>query len=152
MESGNAANIIPETALIRGNMRAYTQEKRDFMKKRIVELSEGIAKAWRGEAKVEFPFGVAPNVNDKELTLEMEEYLEDVAQIEIIQPIAGSEDFANLCQYIPTFFANVGCGSPQDGYEYSMHNPKMRIDEAGLPYGTAAHCQCAFEYLAHHSK
>ncbi len=151
MESGNAANIIPETAVIRGNMRAYTPEKREFMKKRIVELSEGIAKAWRGEADVAFPFGVAPNVNDRELTLEMEEYLEDVAQVEIIQPIAGSEDFANLCQYVPTFFANVGCGSPQDGYEYSMHNPKMRIDEAGLPYGTAAHCQCAYEYLAHHS-
>ena len=151
MESGNAANIIPETAVIRGNMRAYTPEKREFMKKRIVELSEGIAKAWRGEADVAFPFGVAPNVNDRELTLEMEEYLEDVAQVEIIQPIAGSEDFANLCQYVPTFFANVGCGSPQDGYEYSMHNPKMRIDEAGLPYGTAANCQCAYEYLAHHS-
>lgn len=152
MESGNVANVIPETALIKGNMRAYTPEKREFLKKRIVELSEGIAKAWRGKAEVTFPFGVAPNVNDKELTLEMKKYLEDVAKVEVIQPIAGSEDFANLCQYVPTFFANVGCGSPQDGYEYSMHNPKMRIDEAGLPYGTAAHCQCAYEYLANHSK
>lgn len=152
VESGNVSNVIPDSALIKGNMRAYTQEKRDFMKKRITEISEGIAKTWRGEATVEFPFGVAANVNDRELTKEMREYLEEVVNVEIISPIAGSEDFANLGLHVPTFFANVGCGSPDDGYEYSMHNPKMRIDEDGLPYGTAAHCQCAFEYLAHHSK
>jgi amidohydrolase len=152
VESGNAANIIPDKALIKGNMRAYTQEKRDFMKKRITEISEGIAAAWRGKAEVEFPFGVAPNVNNRELTQEMRGYIEEVANVIIIPPIGGSEDFANLSLRVPTFFANVGCGSPEDGFEYSMHNPKMRIDENGLPYGTAAHCQCAFEYLAHHSK
>lgn len=152
VESGNVSNVIPDSALIKGNMRAYTQEKREFLKTRITEISEGIAKTWRGEATVEFPFGVAANVNDRELTKEMRGYLEEVANVEIISPIAGSEDFANLGLHIPTFFANVGCGSPDDGYEYSMHNPKMRIDEDGLPYGAAAHCQCAFEYLAHHSK
>lgn len=151
--SGNASNIIPDSAEILGNVRAFSREKREFLKRRIEEISSGIAAVWRGTAVTEYRVGVAPNVNDRELTKEMKGYIEEVAKkVEIIKPISGSEDFANLGMYIPTFYANVCAGSPEDGYEYSMHNPKMRIDERALPYGTAAHCQCAFEYLAHHTK
>lgn len=151
--SGTASNIVPGEAEIQGNVRTFTQEKREFVKQRISEIASGVAEAWRGTAETEYTVGVAPNVNDPALTQEMKGYLGDVAKrIQIIRPISGSEDFANMGLHVPTFFANVCAGSPEDGYEYAMHNPKMRIDEEALPYGTAAHCQCAFEYLAHHSK
>lgn len=151
--SGNASNIIPDKAEILGNVRAFSRESREFLKQRIEEIASGIAKVWRGTAVTEYRVGVAPNVNDEALTKEMKGYIEEVAKkVEIIQPISGSEDFANLGMYVPTFYANVCAGSPEDGYEYAMHNPKMRVDEEALAYGTAAHCQCAFEYLAHHGK
>ncbi|MDO4383642.1 MAG: M20 family metallopeptidase [Eubacteriales bacterium] len=151
IHSGNASNIIPDTAEIRGNVRAFTQEKREYLKKRIAEIATGVASAWQGTAEISYTVGVAPNVNDRELTQEMKGYLANVAKkIQIIQPVSGSEDFANIGLHVPTFFANLCAGAPEDGYEYSMHNPKMRVDEEALPYGTAAHCQCAYEYLAHH--
>lgn len=77
--------------------------------------------------------------------------LDVMDKVQIIPPVAGSEDFANLCEFVPTFWANIGFGDPSDGYEYSMHNPKMRLDEDALPYGTAAHCHLATEWLRHHS-
>lgn len=153
VQTGTASNIVPGEAEIQGNVRTFTQAKREFVKKRIAEIAAGVAATWRGTAKTEYTIGVAPNVNNPALAQEMKGYLEDVAKrIEIIRPISGSEDFANIGLHVPTFFANVCAGSPEDGYEYSMHNPKMRIDEEALPYGAAAHCQCAFEYIVHHSK
>lgn len=151
IRSGTASNIIPDTAEIQGNVRAFTQEKREYVKRRISEIASGVASTWQGTAETIYTVGVAPNMNDRALTQEMQGYLADVAKkVQIIKPVSGSEDFANLGLYVPTFFANVCAGAPEDGYEYSMHNPKMRVDEEALPYGTAAHCQCAYEYLAHH--
>ena len=103
-------------------------------------------------AETEFVVGVAPVFNNEEMAAEMHGYALDVMdKVQIVPAVAGSEDFANICEYVPTFWANIGFGDPSDGYEYAMHNPKMRIDEAGLPYGVAAHCHLATEWLRNHS-
>lgn len=151
VNGGVAANIVPDEATIVGSMRTFEAECRARMKKRIAEVSETIASAWGGTAEVEYVVGVAPNYNNIELADEMASYAEDIMErVEIIDPVSASEDFANLGAYVPTFFANICMGDPSDGYEFAMHNPKMRLDEAGLPYGTAAHCHLAAEWLKHH--
>lgn len=153
INSGVAGNIVPGEATIRGSFRTHNREIRDKLQKRVPELAAGIAAAWNGEATTEYVIGVDPNVNDKALAEEMAEYVSEVAEkTEIIKAVLGSEDFANLGRHIPTFFANVCAGSPEDGYEYAMHNPKMRLDEAAFPYGVAAHVNCAINWLANHSK
>ena len=78
--SGSASNIIPDSAEILGNVRAFSREKREFLKRRIEEISSGIAAVWRGTAVTEYRVGVAPNVNDRELTKEMKGYIEAVAK------------------------------------------------------------------------
>jgi metal-dependent amidase/aminoacylase/carboxypeptidase family protein len=152
IEGGVRANIVPDEAVITMSFRAFTAEAREYLRKRIPELASGIASAWRAEAETEFVVGVAPVYNNEELAEEMHGYALDVMdKVQIVPPVAGSEDFANLCEFVPTFWANIGFGDPSDGYEYSMHNPKMRLDEDALPYGTAAHCHLATEWLRHHS-
>lgn len=151
--SGSASNILPGDATISGSFRTLNPVIRENIRKRVVEISQGIASAWRASADVNYKIGIDPNVNDRELTEEMGSYIAEVAEkVEIIEPVLGSEDFANLCRHVPTFFANVCAGDPSDGYEYAMHNPKMRIDEDALVYGAAAHCNCAVSWLANHSR
>lgn len=153
IEGGARANIIPDEATITMSFRTFTSEAREYMRKRVPELASGIASAWRAEAETEFVVGVAPVYNNEEMAAEMHEYALDVMdKVQIVPAVAGSEDFANVCEYVPTFWANIGFGDPSDGYEYSMHNPKMRIDENGLPYGVAAHCHLATEWLRNHSE
>jgi amidohydrolase len=153
IEGGSRANIIPDEATITMSFRTFTSEAREYMRKRVPELASGIASAWRAEAETEFVVGVAPVYNNEEMAAEMHEYALDVMdKVQIVPAVAGSEDFANVCEYVPTFWANIGFGDPSDGYEYSMHNPKMRIDENGLPYGVAAHCHLATEWLRNHSE
>jgi len=151
IEGGARANIVPDEATITMSFRAFTSEAREYMRKRVPELAAGIASAWRAEAETEFVVGVAPVYNNEELAAEMHKYALDVMdKVQIVPAVSGSEDFANICEYVPTFWANIGFGDPSDGYEYSMHNPKMTIDENGLPYGVAAHCHLATEWLRNH--
>lgn len=151
MISGSTSNIIPDEAIIKGNFRAYTNESRDKLRERLTEISTLVAQTFRATAEVEILAGVAPNINHPAFAKEMAGYCEDVMnKVIVIPPVKGSEDFANLCKHVPTFFANVCAGSPEDGYEYSMHHPKARIDEHALPYGAAALCNCAYNWLKNH--
>ena len=151
VHSGNASNIIPDEAVIMGNFRAYSPQYRELLKTRVSEIAAGIASAWRAEAVTEYIAGVAPNVNDPEMAAEMAGYAAEIMKkVEVIPPVKASEDFANLCTHVPTFFANVCAGSPEDGYVYSMHNPKAVLDEDALPYGAAVHVNCAINWLANH--
>lgn len=151
LHSGSASNIIPDEAVIMGNFRAYTPKYRHLLQARVKEIAENIAKAWRAEAETEYIAGVAPNVNDPILAKEMAGYAAEVMkQVVVIPPVKGSEDFANLCEHVPTFFANVCAGAPGDGYSYSMHNPKAILDEDALPYGAAVHAVCAIKWLENH--
>lgn len=151
LHGGNASNVIPDEAVIMGNFRAYNPQYRTLLKTRVSEIAGGIAKAWRAEAVTEYIAGVAPNINEPDLASEMAGYAAQVMdKVEVIPPVKGSEDFANLCSHVPTFFANVCAGSPEDGYAYSMHNPKATLDEDALPYGAAVHVVCAMKWLANH--
>ena len=83
---------------------------------------------------------------------EMAGYCSQIMEkVQVIPPVKGSEDFANLCEYVPTFFANVCAGSIDEGYAYSMHNPSARLDENALPYGSAVYAFCAVKWLENHS-
>lgn len=148
METGTAANIIPGEAVIKGSLRGYSNEYRAAVKNRIEEISKNTAESWGGTATVNYPIGVSPLINDADMAKEMAGYAEDVCKtVSVIPPLPASEDFAELGQFIPVFFGNIGLGSPEDGYEFSHHNPKLRMDESGLYYGTAVFCNCAFNWL-----
>lgn len=149
--SGTAANIIPDEAKLTGSIRTFSRENRKRMKERLVELCEKTASCWNAECSVEFTNEVGPNINSVELTEEMLEYCGDVVdRIVRLAPVKGSEDFANYGEYIPTFFANIGGGGPKHGYLYSMHDPRARLDEDALPYGTAVFVNCAVNWLKNH--
>ena len=152
LTSGTASNIIPEEAEIMGSFRAFTRENREYLRRRLPEVATSIAESWRANAKAEFLGGVAPNINDPDLAKEMAGYCSQIMEkVQVIPPVKGSEDFANLCEYVPTFFANVCAGSIDEGYAYSMHNPSARLDENALPYGSAVYAFCAVKWLENHS-
>ena len=54
LHGGNAANIIPDTAFMEGTIRAFDNDERVFMKKRVVEVANSIAAAFRATANVEY--------------------------------------------------------------------------------------------------
>ena len=73
-QAGDAGNILPESAVLRGSIRTFNNDVRNFIKQRTVELWRTLQKV-PGEAKAEFTSGVCPLINDGEFTREIVGYL-----------------------------------------------------------------------------
>ncbi len=149
--SGEAANIIPDTAVLEGTIRTNDKEARDKLLRRIAELTEGIAKAYGGEAKVEIPRGVPPLVCDGGLVREMVGYIKElpIPGLSFYPGIASSasEDFALVAERVPTAFIYLASGFADQRGDAPAHNPKVMFNEDVLPVGAAGMAHCAMRYL-----
>lgn len=153
-EAGSANNVIPETAVMEGTLRAFDPEVRKYMIERITEVAEGVASAYRTEASVTAVSDCPAMINDKELHDELVDMLkrenEDL-QILPVYHAMGSEDFAFFCDKVPSCYLAIGA-QYGDGYPvYSEHNPKVRHNEEALIIAAAAYCMVASEWLEKHA-
>lgn len=163
---GNAANAIPDTAVLGGSIRTFDEETRTFIKERLVDISQGIAKAFRTEAKVTFGSGCPTLVNNGELSACAARYAKEllgpgkafsVAELDAMgggksSKTAGSEDFAYVSQQIPSVMLALAAGQPEKGYCYPQHHPMVKFDEAALPGGSAVYAYMALRYLEEHKE
>ena len=78
LHAGNAANAIPDTATLSGTMRAYDEEVRNFIKKRMAEIISSIATAFRAEATLEFTSGCPTLLNDAILSRDVTKYMKEL--------------------------------------------------------------------------
>ena len=134
-QAGDAGNILPESAVLRGSIRTFNNDVRNFIKQRTVELCEDTAKKFRAEAKVEFTSGVCPLINDGEFTREIVGYLGDLVPAD------------KLCTREPEMGSEV-----EDPAQVRRgHNPNVLFNEDCFHLGTAALAHCAIQWLDRHS-
>ncbi len=154
-EAGAASNIIPDTAVLEGTIRTNDKEARNKLLRRIKELTEGIARAYGGEALVEIVRGVPPLVCDGDTVREMVGYLRemDIPGFAEYPGIASSasEDFALVAERVPTAFIYLAAGFADERGDAPAHNPKVQFNEDVLPVGAAGLVHCAVRWLETHS-
>lgn len=158
MHGGNAANVIPDTAYMTGTIRTFSNEAREFIKKRLAEISEGVAETYRGTAKVEYSNGCPSLINDKQMV----EHIKEVAkaflpaqQVLDAEAVAGgvlakmsaSEDFAFISECVPSVMVAITAGSTGEAYQYPQHHPKAQFNEDLLYIGAALYASTAMEWL-----
>ena len=61
--------------------------------------------------------------------------------------VKGSEDFAFVSHEVPTVSMFIAAGSPEQGYCYGQHHPKVKFDDSILYEGSAAFCWFALRWL-----
>jgi hippurate hydrolase len=156
MHGGNASNIIPDTAFIQGSIRAFNNDERIFMKSRLVEIVKGIASSFRAEANVEFRMECPSVYNDPKLYEDIakinKELLgeENVKGFEVAYSsgkMTGSEDFGCVSEKVPSVMMVLGGGSPEQGYPYPQHHPKVNFCEDIYYIGSAVYANTAIEWL-----
>ena len=158
MQAGTASNAIPDTAAMGGTIRCFDEDVRAKLKRRITEISQGIAAAFRAEAAVTFDSGCPTLINDRDLCNRAEAYLTELLGPEKALSVAklnpggkpsagGSEDFAYVSHEIPTVMAALAAGEPEKGHHYPLHHPKVTFDESAMPYGAASLAFMALRYL-----
>jgi amidohydrolase len=156
--AGNRFNIIPDKAELEGTLRTYSLETRDFIKRRVNETAEAIARSGSGEATVEWLDDyVIPLVNNVALTQRMVPTLQRVAGVGKVleMPRATTyDDFSFFSQEVPGLYFNVGITPPDvpPARVAPNHSPRFMLDEAGLLTGLRALLHVSFDFLAETGK
>ncbi|MGN0351202.1 MAG: M20 family metallopeptidase [Roseburia sp.] len=166
IHGGKAANAIPDTVELGGTIRTYDEEVREFLKNRMVEISQGIATTFRATAEITFGSGCPTLVNDNDLSKCTVKYLQELfgptgvftaGQLNAMSgskkapKTAGSEDFAYISQEVPSIMLAFAAGHPEEGYCYPQHHPKAKFDEAALSRGSAVYAYSAMRWLEEHN-
>lgn len=160
MNGGTTGNVIADKTILEGTLRAYDEEIRRHIKKRISEITQGIANTFRGKGTADFGNGCPPLKNDGELSKGIEKYLTDAFGEDWVlntekmggrtNKSGGSEDFSYISQEVPSLMLALAAGNSEEGYIYPQHHPKVKFDEKVLPIGSAVLAHSAFSWLANH--
>lgn len=148
--AGEASNVIPEIAELRGTIRAVTQDQREMMARRIEEITQGIATAMRAKVDVQITFGVPPTVNDAAMTEIVKSAAREVVGEEgtIDGPLmVVSEDMSEFLDRVPGCFYFVGSRNAERGLTWGHHHPRFDIDEEAMAIGIETMTRTVLKYL-----
>ncbi len=153
--AGAAANIIPETAVMKGSMRTNKTEAREKLVRRLQEVTKAVAAVYGGTAEVVFNTSVPTLVCDSTVTKEMIGYMAEVPVPNAVGypgiASSASEDFSLIAERIPSAFIYLSAGYMDERGDYPAHNPKVQFNEDVLPIGAAYLAHCAFRWLSEHA-
>jgi len=152
IQAGIDHNTIPDTAELKGSIRVQDNDIREFLGKRLTEISKGIATAFRADAEVTVKKGSVTVMNNEHLA-EVVAYAcrsalgDEMVKTKISTALMGSDDFANYASKIPGVYFFLCTNNAQKGITEANHNPAFDIDEDVLWEGCAAYVSVAFGYL-----
>ncbi|GFI07850.1 M20 family metallopeptidase [Candidatus Merdisoma sp. JLR.KK006] len=154
LHAGSSHNIVPETAFMKCSLRSFCEEEQRYILKRAEEISSGIAAAYGAKVKIEEVNSAPCTYNDPALTEEIIGYSKEIFK-ESLQyrekPLPVSEDFSRISEQVPSCFVTLAAGSPQEGYCYPQHNPKVTFDEGVMIKGCFFLYHSAVQWLLHHN-
>ena len=152
IHGGTASNVVADEVVLQGTARAYTQEDREHLLRRIGELAQGVAASMRAEAILEISPGCQPCVNDPAIAELVRRAAEATVGAEHIpsgdqrQPV--SDDMALFLDAAPGCYFLVGVGNPERGITAPHHSNRFDMDEAALPIGVEVMARAALDVLA----
>ena len=139
IHAGTPDNFVPDQLTMTGSIRYHQEGAHQKARKRLEELTLGVAAAYGCTGAISFHPGVPATVNSPQMTaLARRAAVELVGKEQVVspRPDMGSEDFAVFGQYIPAFFYWLGSGFPgQDNP--CWHNEHFRTDDSALPLAAA---------------
>jgi amidohydrolase len=129
IHAGDAFNVIPESAELRGTVRTFRAEVREAVHRYLREIL-----ASRGTLELS---GVTkPLVNDARMCRVVREAAgEIVGEKNVLEGVRtmGGEDFSSFLDRVPGCFFFVGSQFP--GGSFPHHSPHFDVDERALPIG-----------------
>jgi amidohydrolase len=153
MEAGEAFNIIPASALLRGTIRALSLDTLLSLRDRVHHVVTTTAAVHGCNVTITYsPEYYPPTVNDpvlfEEFSKEVGGLLSEEGYLRDIEPTMGAEDFSFVAETIPSTFFLLGQGSGQDPpTNYGLHHPHFALDESVMTRGVELHTNLAIRAL-----
>ena len=150
VKAGEAFNVIPSEATLKGTIRTYQPEVRQLVIERFRQVVEGIANGMGCQAVVDIE-PITPAVhNDAALTSTvtnvMREMLPDDEFSDSTRTM-GSEDMAFFQQEVPGCYFFIGSNNAEAGLNFPHHHPRFDVDERALPRASAIMAEAALRVL-----
>jgi len=138
--SGDAYNVIPQTASMGGTVRTMKRETMALVEEGMRRIANGVASGFGATAEVDFRLIFAPLVNHEREFHAIADAAADLvgdANVNRAQaPAQASEDFAFMLEKVPGAYINLG-----NGDSASVHNHHYNFNDEAIPFGSALYAR-----------
>ena len=151
--AGTTNNVIPETALIDGTIRAVSEATRSKVHDGIRRVAEGIAAAHNCSVDVDVDPGYPVTVNDDAFAdTALQTAAEVIGQQQVVRlphPIMGAEDWSYVLQQVPG--SMMFLGGTSEGTDPARaapnHSNRVMFEEEAMVNGIATYTAVALRHL-----
>lgn len=133
--AGNARNVIPQTAELKGTVRTLKLEVRDLIEKRVREVVAGVAQMTGAKIDLHYKRKYPVTVNHPSQTDVATNIAKEIAgdgNVHEMPPMMGAEDFSYMLEARPGAF--IFCGN---GNSAGLHHPAYNFDDEAIVFGTS---------------
>ncbi|MBL8396570.1 MAG: amidohydrolase [Candidatus Accumulibacter sp.] len=137
IHGGEAWNVIPDDAVLRGTLRSFDAETQATVERAIERLCAGMASTFDARIAVRFDHHYPPTINSEAETELCRQVARDVFGADRLRcdemPSMGAEDFAYFLREKPGCYVWLGNGPGIGGC--TLHNPHYDFNDRLLPLG-----------------
>src|SRR5947208_3506124 len=150
IHAGDAYNVIPERAVLRGTVRCFSTATMSLVEERMRRIAEGVAAGFGATASLDFRSLFPALVNHADETCFIADTAAELVGEDNVNRQAGlvmaSEDFSYMLERVPGAYIQIGNGDGEGGCE--VHNPGYDFNDAALPYGASLFARLVEKRLA----
>lgn len=133
--SGDATNVIPETASIKGTVRTFDEGARNIIEESMERIVKATCEAAGADVEYEYVQDCPSIWNDPAETKHVQEKAATLfgeENLNRLDPMTGSEDFSFYQKEIPGVYFTVGGGNPELDATFPHHHPRFNVDERAM--------------------
>jgi hippurate hydrolase len=136
IQSGDAYNVIPQSALMSGTVRTMKPEVMETIKTNMERLTTSLAAGFGAQATLDFRLLFAPMVNNEHEAIAYGDAAASLVGEDNLRrdapPGMGSEDFSFMMEKVPGAHINLGNGDTA-----ALHNHLYDFNDEAIPFGVA---------------
>ena len=154
IHAGEAYNVIPEQAVIRGTARCFSRETMALIEHNMRRIASGVAGGFGATAELDFRLIFPPLVNDAAEACFIADVAAELVGADNVNRdgnlVMASEDFSYMLEKRPGAYIQIGNGDGADGAggACEVHNPGYDFNDAALPLGASLFARLAERKLA----
>ena len=138
--SGDAYNVIPQTATLSGTVRTMKRETLTQIETAMQRISHGVATGFGASAEVDFRLIFAPLFNHAAHTDAIADAAAELVGDDNVNraqaPAVASEDFSFMLEQVPGAYINLGNGECAP-----VHNHHYNFNDEAIPFGSALYAR-----------
>ena len=157
VHAGDALNVLPDSCQLRGTVRCFSVQARDFVEARMRQLVQNIGAAHGARCEMEFKCNCPPTTNHSVETAFLQDVLHELvgpANVHSFEPTMSAEDFSFMLEAKAGCYFMIGNGDGDHRHAghgmgpCMLHNPSFDFNDALIPIGASAWVRLAQAWLA----